>query len=122
MHEWNFGSIDCRQLCVRVFVPWLTLRNWHRVVFSRWSWRLWCKWHRHGNHRCYCCVGHMFDGHIWLAGFGLQWFYSYYPGPSRCCCDEVMDELYEVAAKIANAALQQDSLSGSLGFCEIEKP
>jgi len=95
MQEWNFGSIDYRHLCIRVFTNRLTLRYWHHVVFSRWSWRLWCKWRPHGNHRCYCQVGHMFDGHISLAGFGLQWFYSYYPGPSRCCCDEVIDSWEE---------------------------
>jgi len=109
MTEWNFGQLDKRQLCLRVFVSsWFC--EWtddDRLVFS---WRTlfsldrWRKVFRdaphfrasrkaHVTHRCYCPDGWVFDGGAGAMGFSVSWFYSHYTGRVPSTCDEVIAEL-----------------------------
>lgn len=112
MHiERKYGSLDATELHLRWILPvrfceWqgLELRfswsramnplNWFRRGFCRSNWRLFAKYRRGINHRCYCDSGALCDGCVMVGGFGLQWFWSRYDGPSPCCCDNAISEMW----------------------------
>ena len=105
----NIGSVTRRQLTLRPFVPWsmawIIKGEWRfawRELFSltAWclairdgEWRLECRRRAGMNHRCYCNGGCMIDGCVSICGFGVAWFYSWYPGPVPCWCDRAIEEL-----------------------------
>lgn len=74
-------------------------RNNITIRFFRSSWTQW--WKRlfykseydfdlrcvKGSHRCWCMDGFSFDGRIVIAGFGIVWFFSHWPGRFPCSCD-----------------------------------
>ncbi len=89
--EFHFGRLDRAELTVRFFAP-----TWRRWDLSRWLGRDWAFefWsHRWCNHRCYC-PGTLFDGRLFVAGFGVVWFFSVYRGPVPCPCDIAVAEMF----------------------------
>lgn len=113
-----FGSLDSRSLHLRFWTPhtfddWdydrgfylapLKLLNpvrWWRTIFNRWSWRFKCRRYEGAIFRCYCMTGSGVDGCLFLAGFGVQWFYSHYTGELPCWCDKALAELEEEAEEV----------------------
>lgn len=109
LNDINIGSVDRRQLTLRPLVPWSMMDfsdfgwrlSWRRLVSpSAWwralrygEWRLECRRRANNNHRCYCGVGCLIDGSVLICGFGVAWFYSWYPGPVPCWCDRAIAEL-----------------------------
>lgn len=111
MREFYFGSLDRRQLHIRLFAPhvfqeWayskgfylaprklLSLRAWWSAIFARTNWSAGCRRFVGTNHRCYCDCGCMIDGHVKIAGFQVQWFYSHFIGYVPCWCDQAIEEL-----------------------------
>ena len=82
MIERTYGSLDKRQLHVRLYKPFYW---WRSREFD-----FWVKVYR-GSHRCYCPDGWLCDGRICLFGWGVTWFYSSYDGEIPCPCDKVID-------------------------------
>ena len=111
-NDWNFGSLDGRELTVRWIVPFhfsvwkddawrfapVTMLNpmlWWRAARGKMNWRLWWR-HWHGaTHRCYCDTGSMFDCSLVLCGFGVILFYSHFTGDVPCPCDVVIEEMHK---------------------------
>jgi hypothetical protein len=111
--DWNFGSVNSRQLTLRwiinwrfqrldyergfVFAPWRLLNplQWIRSACCLENWRFWCVRHVGSTHRCYCPDGSSIDGSLVLAGFGVVWFYSHYTGEIPCWCDKALADIEE---------------------------
>lgn len=90
--DYVWGSLSGRWLMVR---PVLPMEPWWRAAFRRTGWRVWARVFRRDQHRCYCPEGWAFDGHVVIAGVGLQWFYSRYTGTVPCVCDEALQRWRE---------------------------
>lgn len=94
--EYNFGSLDHRQLCLRFSAPWYfdTWRSMLRLRYWRVAIRDWEVWFDRFPfpHRCYCSDGYSMDGSICICGFILNVWYSFYNGEVPCCCDRALAE------------------------------
>lgn len=108
--NWKWGSLDRRQLHVRMFIPfrmceWSPKGSWHfnprrlisprawwKCIFSKWNWGWSLTRRNESTHRCYCPEGRSFDGRIQLAGWCVVWWYSHYRGKVPCACDLAWDE------------------------------
>ena len=115
--DWQFGSLDRRQLHLRWFVPlafcrWTPERAFQLDVPRLFNPGYWCRWcraarERHGwrfgfsgirrgcTCRCYCPDGLSIDFRIALAGWGLNAWYSHYWGDVPCTCEIAVAEYFE---------------------------
>jgi hypothetical protein len=92
------GDYNKRRLHVRLYVPLCfrsrkgLLSRIHGVIRDmkyRCNWACWIRRHKNLNGRCYCAVGSDAMGRVSIAGFGITFWYSYYPGPVPCPCDSI---------------------------------
>ena len=89
MSEFNFGNLDKRQLCIRM---WSGHGESLRCrLLGRFSHTATWVHHRHQNHRCYCATGRLLDFGLTIFGVGFIAFYSRYDGKIPCGCDDVIE-------------------------------
>ena len=88
MREFTIGSLDRRQLRVRLFTP----LSWHSPM--RDPLQFFGKRWQHGSQRCYCPEGRISDVQVGFCGFMMTLSYSHYWGPVPCVCDEVIERVF----------------------------
>lgn len=96
MVERKFGSVNAREVHIRLWVPFdvttycptrrrfcITWRklvnpaNWWRAVWCRAHWAAELRTQGDANHRCYCPVGRIASARVVVCGFGFIAFYSH---------------------------------------------
>ena len=93
MRDFNFGRLEKRHLCIRVYSHPLC-NHWLRRFFSRSDYYFGFGSNKGTNGRCYCETGRFATGQIRLAGFGLNFWYSSYDGEVPCPCDLVIADMF----------------------------